>query len=453
MFKNLRQRLASSFKKIINKGRLTEENIQDTIREVRKALLEADVTLSVIKQFIQNVKDQSIGNQINKSLTPGQEFIKIVRNQLIFIMGKKNNLLNLSTQPPAIILLIGLQGSGKTTSLAKLGKWIKDKYKKKILIVSTDIYRAAAIKQLQILSQKIEIDFFESKADQKPIEITKEAMQYARLKLYDVLLIDTAGRLHINKNMMNEIYEIKKLSKPIETLLVVDAMMGQDAINMAKIFHNELLISGIILTKTDSDSRSGVALSMRYIIEKPIKFIGTGEKITSLEEFYPEKMADRILGMNDMISLIQDIEEKVNQSDIQKLTKKIKQGHDFNLNDFLIQIKQMQKIGGLNYFIDKLSMNNQLPNNTLSLATDKNTLKKIEAMISSMTPKERKQPIIIKGSRKRRISLGSGTKIQDVNKLLKNFDDIRRIMKKIKTSGISKVMRGIKNMLPKNFLK
>ncbi|AEO08179.1 signal recognition particle protein [Buchnera aphidicola] len=453
MFKNLRQRLANSFKKIINKGRLTEENIKDTIREVRKALLEADVTLSVIKQFIQNVKDQSIGNEINTSLTPGQEFIKIVRNQLIFIMGKKNNLLNLSTKPPAIILLIGLQGSGKTTSLAKLGKWIKEKYKKKILIVSTDIYRAAAIKQLQILSQQIEIDFFQSKTNQKPIEITKQAMQYARLKLYDVLLIDTAGRLHINKNMMNEIYEIKTLSKPIETLLVVDSMMGQDAINMAKIFNNELLISGIILTKTDGDSRSGVALSMRYITGKPIKFIGTGEKITSLEEFHPEKMADRILGMNDMISLIEDIEEKVNQSDIQKLTKKIKQGHDFNLNDFLIQIKQMQKIGGLNYFIDKLSINNQLSNNTLSCVTNENTLTKIEAIISSMTPKERKQPTIIKGSRKRRIALGSGTKIQDVNKLLKNFDDIRRIMKKIKTSGISKVMRGIKNMLPKNFLK
>jgi len=449
MFNNLTQRLSNSFKKIINKGRLTEENIKDTIREVRKALLEADVTLSVITQFIENVKKKSIGNQINKSLTPGQEFIKIVKHELIFAMGKKNNSLNLSIAPPAVILVVGLQGSGKTTSLAKLGKWIKEKHKKKILIVSTDIYRAAAIKQLKILSEEIKVDFFSSNADQKTIEITKQAIKYAKLKLYDVLLIDTAGRLHIDKKMMNEIQNIQNLSKPIETLLVVDSMMGQDAINMAKIFNNDLLISGIILTKTDSDARSGIALSMRYITGKPIKFIGTGEKITALEAFYPERIADKILGMNDVISLIEEIEEKVDQSQIQKLTKKLKQGHDFNLNDFLNQIKQMKKIGGLNYFADKFSINNQLSNNISLLNTDKNTLKKVEAMICSMTPKERIKPIIIKGSRKRRIALGSGTKIQDVNKLLKNFDDIRRIMKKIKTGGIAKVMRSIKNMLPK----
>lgn len=266
-----------------------------------------------------------------------------------------------------------------------------------------------------------------------------------------MLLIDTAGRLHIDKKMMNEIQQIQVISKAIETLLIVDSMMGQDAINMAKIFNNDLLISGIILTKTDGDSRSGIALSMRYITGKPIKFIGTGEKIISLEPFHPERIADRILGMNDIMSLIEDIEEKVDQSQIQKLTKKLKKGHDFNLNDFLTQIKQMKKIGGLNYFANKFSINHQLSNNTSLLNTDKNTLKKIEAMICSMTPKERIKPIIIKGSRKRRIALGSGTQIQDVNKLLKNFDDIRRIMKKIKTDGIAKVIRGIKNMLPKKF--
>ncbi|AEO08737.1 signal recognition particle protein [Buchnera aphidicola str. Ak (Acyrthosiphon kondoi)] len=451
MFKNLTQRLSNSFKKIINKGRLTEENIKDTIREVRKALLEADVTFSVIKTFIENVKKKSIGHQINKSLTPGQEFIKIVKHELIFAMGEKNNSLNLSIEPPAVILVVGLQGSGKTTSLAKIGKWIKDKHKKKILITSTDIYRAAAIKQLQILSRQIEIDFFISHENQKPIEITRQAIQHAKLKLYDVLLIDTAGRLHIDKTMMNEIQQIQYLSKPIETLLIVDSMMGQDAINMAKIFNNDLLISGIVLTKTDGDSRSGIALSMRYITGKPIKFIGTGEKITSLEPFYPERIVDRILGMNDIMSLIEDIEEKVDQSQIKKLTKKLKKGHDFNLNDFLTQIKQMKKIGGLNYFIDKFSINHQLSNNISLLNTDKNTLNKVEAMICSMTPKERIKPIIIKGSRKRRIALGSGTQIQDVNKLLKNFDDIRRIMKKIKSNGISKIMRGIKNILPKKF--
>jgi signal recognition particle subunit SRP54 len=451
MFNNLTQRLSQSLQKIISKGRLTEENIKKTIREVRKALLEADVTLSVIKKFIENVKNKSIGNQINKSLTPGQEFIKIVKNELIFAMGEKNNTLNLSIEPPAVILFIGLQGAGKTTSVAKLGKWIKNKHKKKILIVSTDIYRAAAIKQLQILSEQIEVDFFSSNKNQTPIEITAEAMKYAKLKLYDILLIDTAGRLHIDKKMMNEIQEIQNLSKPIETLLVVDSMMGQDAINMAKIFNNDLLISGIILTKTDGDSRNGIALSMRYITKKPIKFIGTGEKITELEAFHPERIADRILGMNDVMSLIEDIEEKVDKSQIQKLTKKLKKGHDFNLNDFLMQIKQMKKIGGLNYFIDKLPKNNQLSNNISLLNADKNTLDKAEAMIASMTPRERKNPIIIKGSRKRRIASGSGTKIQDINQLLKNFDSIKRIMKKIKTSGIAKVMREIKNIIPKNF--
>ncbi|AHG59996.1 signal recognition particle protein [Buchnera aphidicola] len=451
MFNNLTQRLSQSLRKIINKGRLTEDNIQDTIREVRKALLEADVTLSVVQKFIENVKKKSIGSQINKSLTPGQEFIKIVKNELILAMGEKNNTLNLSIAPPAIILVIGLQGAGKTTTLAKLAKWIRDKHKKKILVVSTDIYRAAAIKQLEILSQQIQIDFFSSNTNEKPIEITEKAIKYTKLKLYDVLLIDTAGRLHIDEKMMNEINQIQNLSKPIETLLIVDSMMGQDAINMSKIFNNKLFISGIVLTKTDSDSRSGIALSMRYITGKPIKFIGTGEKITDLEAFSPERISDRILGMNDVISLIEDIEEKVDQSQVQKLTKKLKKGHNFNLNDFLIQIKQIKKIGGLNYFINKFSMNNILSNNISLLNSDKNTLKKIEAIISSMTPKEREKPIIIKGSRKRRIALGSGTKIQDVNKLLKNFDDIQRIMKKIKTGGISKVMRGIKNILPKNF--
>ncbi|QCI19952.1 MAG: signal recognition particle protein [Buchnera aphidicola (Brevicoryne brassicae)] len=451
MFNNLTQRLSQSLRKIINKGRLTEENIEDTIREVRKAFLEADVTLSVIKKFIENVKKKSIGHQINKSLTPGQEFIKIVKNELILAMGEKSNSLNLSITPPAVILIVGLQGVGKTTNLAKLARWIKNKHKKKILIVSTDIYRAAAIKQLQMLSQQIEVDFFSSNINQTPIEITEQAIKYATLKLYDVLLIDTAGRLHIDKKMMNEIHEIQALSKPIETLLVVDSMMGQDAINMARIFNEELSISGIVLSKTDGDSRNGIALSMRYVIGKPIKFIGTGEKINELDAFYPERTAERILGMNDVMSLIEDIEEKVDQFHVKKLTKKLKKGHDFNLNDFLIQIKQMKKIGGLNYFIDKFSTNNKFFNKISSLNTDKNTLNRVEAMIQSMTPKERIKPIIIKGSRKRRIASGSGTKIQDVNKLLKNFDDIKKIMKKIKTSGIAKVMRGIKNILPKNF--
>ncbi|WP_343154081.1 signal recognition particle protein [Buchnera aphidicola] len=450
MFSSLSERLSKSLRKIVNKGRLTESNIKETIREVRKAFLEADVTLSVIKQFIENVTKKSIGYEINQSLTPGQEFIKIVRNELISTIGAKNNNLNLAIRPPAVILIVGLQGVGKTTTVAKISKWIKDKYKKKILITSTDVYRAAAIKQLEILSNQIDIDFYLSNINQKPIEITEEAIKHAKLKLYDILLIDTAGRLHIDKTMMNEIQQIQNFSKPIETLLVVDSMMGQDAINMAKSFNEYLSISGIILTKTDSDSRSGIALSMRYITEKPIKFIGTGEKLTNLEIFHPERIADKILGMNKVISIIQDIEEKINQSHVKNLTNKLKKGHDFNLNDFLIQIKEMKKIGGLNYFIDKFSHDKMVYNNLL-LGNDKNTLNKIEAIIYSMTPKERNNPVIIKGSRKRRIALGSGTQIQDINKLLKNFDNIKKIMNKIKNNGIGRMIRNIKNILPRCF--
>lgn len=450
MFSNLTERLSKSLRNIVSKGRLTEENIKDTIREVRKALLEADVTLSVVKTFITNVKKKSIGYEINKSLTPGQEFIKIVRNELILTMGEKKNNLNLSARPPAIMLIVGLQGVGKTTTVAKIAQWIKNKYKKKILITSTDIYRAAAIKQLEVLSNQINVDFYPSDINQKPIDITKEAIKYAQIKLYDILLIDTAGRLHIDKAMMNEIEQIQNFTNPIETLLVVDSMMGQDAINMAKVFSQYLLISGIILSKTDSDARSGIALSMQYITGKPIKFIGTGEKPNNLEIFDPEYISDKILGMNKVISMIKDIEAKINQSDVQNLTQKIKKGRDFNLNDFLIQIKEMKKIGGLNYFIDKFSNNKTIYNNSL-LGNDENALNKIEAIIYSMTPKERSNPIIIKGSRKRRISLGSGTQIQDINKLLKNFNDVKKVMKKIKNNGIGKIIRNIKNILPKNF--
>lgn len=450
MFSRLTERLSKSLRNIINKGRLTEENIKDTIREVRKALLEADVALPVIKTFIKNVTEKSIGYKINNSLTPGQEFIKIVRNELILAMGEKDYDLNLSTRPPAIILFIGLQGVGKTTTVVKIAKWIQNKYKKKILITSTDVYRAAAIKQLEILSKQINVSFYPSNISQKPINIVEEAIKHAKLKLYDILLIDTAGRLHIDEIMMNEIKQIQNFSKPIETLLIVDAMMGQDSINMAKNFNHYVSISGVILTKTDSDSRSGIALSMRYITGKPIKFIGTGEKPINLEIFHPEHIADKILGMNKVISVIKDIEEKINQSHIKNLTNKIKKGNNFNLNDFLIQIKEMKKMGGLNYFIDKFSNNKMIYNNSL-LGSDKNTLNKIEAIICSMTPKERNNPIIIKGSRKRRIALGSGTQIQDINKLLKNFHDIKNIMKKIKNNGIGKIIRNIKNILPKNF--
>ncbi|CAL4323694.1 signal recognition particle protein [Buchnera aphidicola] len=450
MFDNLTERLSHTLRKITHSGRLTEENIKNTTREVRKALLEADVVLSVVKKFINNVKNKSIGLKINKSLTPGQEFIKIVKNELILAMGEKNNKLNFSVQPPAIILFIGLQGVGKTTSMVKLGKFIQEKHKKKILTVSTDIYRAAAIKQLEILSKQAKIDFFPSYENQIPVDIVQKSITYAQNKIYDVLLIDTAGRLHVNIKLMNEIKKIQILSKPIETLLVVDSMMGQDSINMANIFQNYVDISGIFLTKTDSDSRSGIALSIQNITGKSIKFIGTGEKIHQLEKFYPERMANRILGMEDVVSLIEDIEDKIDKSQIKKLTKKIKIGHNFDLNDFLIQIKQMKKIGGLNHLIEKFFHKNILPENQL-INCNENTLNTIEAIICSMTPKEKMTPKIIKGSRKKRIALGSGTNIQDINKLLKNFDDAKKMMKKIKKSGLGNMMRGVKNFLPKKF--
>ncbi|QCI24448.1 signal recognition particle protein [Buchnera aphidicola (Muscaphis stroyani)] len=450
MFSNLTNRFKQSLRKIINSGRLTEENIKETIREVRKALLEADVALSVIKSFINNIKTKSIGHKINNSLTPGQEFIKIVRSELISVMGEESSTLNLSDSPPAIVLIVGLQGSGKTTSLAKIAKWIKNKYRKKILITSTDVNRAAAIQQLKILSNDIEIDFFSTKENKTSIEISKEAIKHAKLKLYDILLIDTAGRLHINEEMMNEIKEIQIFSKPIETLLVVDSMMGQDAINMAQIFNKFLFISGIVLSKVDGDSRNGVALSMRYITNKPIKFIGTGEKITELKPFCPKKIADKILGMNEVLSIIEDIEEKVDKSHLKELNNQFKKSQNFNLDDFLTQIKKMKKIGGLNHLVNKLLKNFQTSDHA-SFNTDSNTLKKIEAIISSMTRKERMMPIIIKGSRKKRIALGSGTQVQDVNKLLKNFENIKRTIKKIQTGGIGNIMKNIKNMLPKKF--
>uniref|UniRef100_A0A3B0M1C6 Signal recognition particle protein n=1 Tax=Arsenophonus endosymbiont of Trialeurodes vaporariorum TaxID=235567 RepID=A0A3B0M1C6_9GAMM len=450
MFDNLTDRLSRTLRNISGRGRLTDDNIKETLREVRMALLEADVALPVVREFIQSVKESAVGQDVNKSLTPGQEFVKIVQNELIKAMGEENSALNLAVQPPAVILMAGLQGAGKTTTVAKLGKLLKEKQKKKVLVVSADIYRPAAIKQLETLIQTVGIDFFPSTASEKPVEIATNALQHAKLKFYDVLIIDTAGRLHVDEAMMEEIQAIHRTINPIETLFIIDAMTGQDAANTAKSFNETLPLTGIILTKIDGDARGGAALSIRHITGKPIKFLGIGEKIDGLEPFYPDRIASRILGMGDVLSLIEEIESKVDREKAEKLAHKLKKGNSFDLNDFLEQLKQMRNMGGMASMLSNMPGISQVPDAVKSQMDDK-VLVRMEAIISSMTTKERQKPEIIKGSRKRRIAAGSGTQVQDVNRLLKQFDDMQRMMKKMKKGGLAKMMRGMKGMMPPGF--
>ncbi|WGL94701.1 signal recognition particle protein [Arsenophonus nasoniae] len=450
MFDNLTDRLSRTLRNISGRGRLTEDNIKETLREVRMALLEADVALPVVREFIQSVKESAVGQDVNKSLTPGQEFVKIVQNELTKAMGEENSALNLAIQPPAVILMAGLQGAGKTTTVAKLGKLLKEKQKKKVLVVSADIYRPAAIKQLETLTQTVGIDFFPSTSSEKPVEIATNALQHAKLKFYDVLIIDTAGRLHVDEAMMEEIQAIHRAINPIETLFIVDAMTGQDAANTAKSFNETLPLTGVILTKIDGDARGGAALSIRHITGKPIKFLGIGEKIEGLEPFYPDRIASRILGMGDVLSLIEEIESKVDREKAEKLANKLKKGNSFDLNDFLEQLKQMRNMGGMARMLSKMPGISQVPDAVKSQMDD-NMLVRMEAIISSMTTKERQKPEIIKGSRKRRIAAGSGTQVQDINRLLKQFDDMQRMMKKMKKGGLAKMMRGMKGMMPPGF--
>ncbi|UDG81288.1 Signal recognition particle protein [Candidatus Profftia lariciata] len=448
MFKNLSNRLSNALHNLSSNGQLTEKNIKDTLRAVRIALLEADVALPVINDFINSVYTNALGQAINKSLTPGQTFISIVKKEMTHAMGTVNIGLNLATQPPAVILIAGLQGAGKTTSIAKLGKFLKEKHQKKVLAVSTDVYRPAAIKQLAILAQEIEIDFFPSDIQEQPTTIARSALQYAKKKFYDVLLVDTAGRLHINEIMMKEMQQIYDIIHPIETLFVVDAMTGQDAANIAKTFNAALPFTGIILTKVDGDTRGGAALSIRHITGKPIKFLGVGEKAQALEPFYPDRIASRILGMGDILSLIDDIENTVNRTQTEKLAQKLKKSNDFDLTDFMEQLKQMRQMGGVNHILTKIPGIGQLSKNITNQIDDK-LLFHMEAIIMSMTLKERSHPTIIKGSRKKRIAQGSGMQVQDVNNLLKQFDQMQRIMKQIKKGGFTKtMMRNIEGMIP-----
>ena len=448
MFENLTERLSKSLRTISGRGRLTEENIKETLREVRMALLEADVALPVVKEFVNRVKERAVGQEVSKSLSPGQAFIKIVQGELVSVMGEANESLDLATQPPAVLLMAGLQGAGKTTSVAKLAKFLKERMKKKVLVVSADVYRPAAIKQLETLAQDIGVEFFPSDTTQKPLAIAEAAINHARKQFFDVLIVDTAGRLHVDSEMMAEIKELHQSIKPIETLFVVDAMTGQDAANTAKAFSEALPLTGVILTKADGDARGGAALSVRQITGKPIKFIGIGEKTDALEPFYPDRIASRILGMGDVLSLIEEMERNVDKEKAAKLAQKMQKGKGFDLEDFREQLAQMRNMGGMMGMLDKLPGVSGLPEDVKGKLDDKLT-HRMEAIISSMTPAERRNPEIIKGSRKRRIAAGSGMQIQDVNRLLKQFDQMQRMMKKISgKGGMRKLMSGMKNMMP-----
>jgi len=446
MFENLQGRFAKVLNNLRGQGRLTEANIQETLREVRMALLEADVALPVVREFIDQVRRQALGEEVAKSLTPGQVFIKIVHDELVRVMGEANAALDLATQPPAVVLMAGLQGSGKTTSVAKLARWLAERQKKKVMVVSCDVYRPAAIEQLRTLAGEVEAEFFPSSAAEDPVAIARAALDSARKHYKDVLIVDTAGRLHIDQAMMDEIRALHAAMNPIETLFVVDSMTGQDAANTAKAFAEALPLTGVVLTKTDGDARGGAALSIRHITGKPIKFIGVGEKIAALEPFYPERLASRILGMGDVVSLVEEVQRKVDKDEAQRLVQKLKKG-GFDLADFRDQIKQMANMGGVAGLMDKLPGTGQIPDQVRQQINDKE-MTKLVAMIESMTPKERAFPDMIKGSRKRRIAAGSGTQVQDLNRLLKQFAQMQKVMKKMKGGGMAKMMRGLQGRLP-----
>ncbi len=447
MFESLTQRLSRTLKNIQGRGRLTEDNIQQTLREVRMALLEADVALPVVRDLITKIKARAIGQEVGESLTPGQAFIKIVKAELVEVMGQAAVPINLATQPPAVILMAGLQGAGKTTSVAKLARYLKEREKKKVLVVSVDVYRPAAITQLETLAQSVGVSFFPADTQQKPVEIAEQALSFAKTSFFDVLIVDTAGRLHIDSNMMQEIQVLAQQLQPIETLFVVDAMTGQDAVNTAKSFHEHLSLTGVILTKVDGDARGGAALCVRYITGKPIKFLGMGEKTQALTPFYPDRIASRILGMGDVLSLIEDLEQEVDRKKATKLVEKVRKGKGFDLNDFQQQLVQMRDMGGIGNLLDKLPGMSVSPEQIKTQIGDKMT-GHMEAIIYSMTKQERLHPEIIKASRKRRIAHGCGLPVQEINRLLKQFFEMQKIMKKVgKKGGMKGLMNQMQGMM------
>ena len=445
MFDNLTDRLSKTIKNLRGQGRLSEDNIKEALRDVRMALLEADVALPVVKDFIDRVRERASGQEVLKSLSPGQMLVKVVNDELVHTMGEASDGLNLNVQPPAVILMAGLQGSGKTTSTAKLARMLREREKKSVLVASCDIYRPAAIDQLQTLAREVEAEFFPSSTDQDPVKIAENAIDHARKHHLDVVIIDTAGRLHIDEEMMDEIRRVHDAANPVETLFVVDSMTGHDAANTAKTFNEVLPLSGVILTKADGDARGGAALSIRAITGKPIKFIGVGEKTAALEAFYPDRIASRILGMGDILSLVEEAEHKVDKDQVEKLARKITRGKGFDMNDFREQLDQMLSMGGLAGLMDKMPGMGQMPKNAMM---DDSQVHRMKAIINSMTPHERSFPAVIKGSRRRRIAAGSGTQVQDVNRLLKQHMQMQKMMKKMSKGGMGKMLRGMKGKLP-----
>ncbi|WP_196158335.1 signal recognition particle protein [Reinekea sp. G2M2-21] len=448
MFNSLSERLSQTLKQITGQAKLTEDNIKNSLREVRMALLEADVALPVVKSFIDGVRERAVGQEVSQALNPGQQFLKIVQSELEHVMGDVNEALDLKSQPPAIVLLAGLQGAGKTTTTAKLARFLKEREKKRVMVVSADVYRPAAIKQLETLASEVGAIFHPSDISEKPEVIVKRAVDAARKQAVDVLLVDTAGRLAIDTDMMTEIKALHKAINPIETLFVVDAMTGQDAANTAKAFSDALPLTGVVLSKADGDARGGAALSVRHITGKPIKFMGMGEKTDALEPFYPDRIASRILDMGDVLSLIEEVERKVDKEKAEKLANKLKKGKGFDLEDFREQLKQMNNMGGLTGMMDKLPGMGQISQAAQQMQGAEKQFAQMGAIIDSMTIMERRFPDKINGSRKRRIAMGSGTQIQDVNRLLKQHKQMSKMMKKVgKKGGMQKMMRGMGGMM------
>ena len=448
MLENLSQRLGRVVKTMRGEARLTEANTQEMLREIRVALLEADVALPVVRDFIARVREKALGQDVVGSLTPGQALVGVVNRELAELMGGKTAELDLASQPPAIVLMAGLQGAGKTTTVGKLAKWLRETKKKKVLTVSCDVYRPAAIEQLRTVAAQAGADFFASTPDQKPADIAAAALQWARTHYHDVLLVDTAGRLAIDDEMMREIAALHAQLEPIETLFVVDAMQGQDAVNTAKAFKETLPLTGVVLTKLDGDARGGAALSVKAVTGAPIKFVGVGEKLSGLEGFHPDRMANRILGMGDIVSLVEEANKVVDQKTAKDLADKLKAGNRFDLNDFAAQLGQMNRMGGLSSLLDKLPSQLQQAAAGTDMSQAERQMRRMQAIIQSMTKAERARPELIKASRKRRIAAGAGVPVQEVNRLLSQFDQMQAMMKKIQKGGLAKMMRGMKGMLP-----
>ncbi|OHZ01222.1 signal recognition particle protein [Salinicola sp. MIT1003] len=446
MFESLSNRLSQTLKSITGQARLTEDNIKDTLREVRRALLEADVALPVVKDFVDRVRERAVGQEVSKSLSPGQQFVKIVQQELEAIMGQANEALTLRGSP-AVVLMAGLQGAGKTTSVAKLAKFLRERENKKVLVVSADVYRPAAIDQLETLAREVEVDFFPSTSAQQPVAIAEAAIKHAKIQFHDVVIVDTAGRLAVDEAMMAEIQALNQAIQPQETLFVVDAMTGQDAANTAKAFHDALPLTGVILTKADGDARGGAALSVRHITGKPIKFMGMGEKVDALEPFHPDRVASRILGMGDVLSLIEEAERNVDKGKAERLAKKVKKGQGFDLEDFRDQLQQLKKMGGMGGLMSKLPGMGQMAEMAQNKGAEQE-FGKLESLINSMTPQERRKPEIINGSRKRRIAAGAGLQVPDLNRLLKQHKQMQKMMKKAgQKGGMQKMMRGMSGMM------